>query len=208
MQRTLTAILSIAILALFTVGCSTLRAVDSDVNAFYQWSTAPPAPGTAYRFERLPSQQVVGAQQDYVENLARTALAKVGMETDATAAATARYSVQVSVNTQVIERFPPDAFGYDGFGFATPGVYLGGGNRGAALGLSFPIRFSEPYYRRELSLLMRDLASNQVVFETRAVSDDAQGETLQVLSAMLDAALRGFPQPPAGTRRIQTVIPR
>lgn len=208
MQRLLAAIFSVATLVFLTAGCSTIRVIDSDVSAFYQWSAAPPGPGTAYRFERLPSQQVVGAQQDYVENLARTALAKVGMEADAAAPATARYSVQVSVTTQVVERFPPDAFGYDGFGFATPGVFLGGGNRGASLGLSFPMRFSEPYYRRELSLLMRDLATNQVVFETRAVSDDAQGETLQVLSAMLDAALRGFPQPPAGTRRIQTVIPR
>ena len=70
------------------------------------------------------------------------------------------------------------------------------------------MRYSDPYYRRELSLLMRDLASNQVVFETRAVSEDVQGDTLRILSAMLDAALRGFPQPPAGTRRIQSEIPR
>lgn len=205
MKRTLAAIFSVAMLAFFTTGCSTMRVVDSDVSAFYQWSAAPPGPGTAYRFERLPSQQVVGAQQDYVENLARSALAKVGMEADAAAA---RYSVQVSVNTLVVERLSADAPGYDGFGFATPGVFLGGGSRGASLGLSFPMRFSEPYYRRELSLLMRDLASNQVVFETRAVSENPQGETLPVLSAMLDAALRGFPQPPAGTRRIKAEIPR
>ena len=204
MNRTLAAIFSVAVLAFFTAGCSTIRVVDSDVSAFYQWSAAPPAPGTTYRFEKLPSQRVVGAQQDYVENLARSALAKVGMQEDAAA----RYSVQVTVNTLVVERFSPDTLGYDGFGFATPGVFLGGGSRGASLGLSFPMRYSDPYYRRELSLLMRDLASNQVVFETRAVSEDVQGDTLRVLSAMLDAALRGFPQPPAGTRRIQSEIPR
>ena len=204
MKRSLYAIFSIAVLAFLTVGCSTIRVVDSDVSAFYQWSAAPPAPGTTYRFEKLPSQRVVGAQQDYVENLARTALAKVGMQEGAAAS----YSVQVTVNTLVVERFSPDTLGYDGFGFATPGVFLGGGSYGASLGLSFPMRYSEPYYRRELSLLMRDLASNQVVFETRAVSEDVQGDTLRILSAMLDAALRGFPQPPAGTRRIQSEIPR
>lgn len=204
MKRSLAAIFSVAVLAFLTVGCSTIRVVDSDVSAFYQWSAAPPAPGTTYRFEKLPSQRVVGAQQDYVENLARTALAKVGMQEDAAAS----YSVQVTVNTLVVERFSPDTLGYDGFGFATPGVFLGGGSHGASLGLSFPMRYSEPYYRRELSLLMRDLASNQVVFETRAVSEDVQGDTLRMLSAMLDAALRGFPQPPAGTRRIQSEIPR
>ena len=205
MNRSLSAIFSVAFVALFMAGCSTMRVIDSDVTAFYQWSAAPPGPGTAYRFERLPSQRVVGTQQDYVEGLARTALAKVGMEADAAAA---RYSVQVTVNTLVVERLPLDAPGYDGFGFATPGVFLGGGSRGSSVGLSLPMRFSEPYYRRELSLLMRDLASNQVVFETRAVSEGAQSETLPVLSAMLDAALRGFPQPPTGTRRIHSEMAR
>ena len=125
MKRSLAAIFSVAVLAFLTVGCSTIRVVDSDVSAFYQWSAAPPAPGTTYRFEKLPSQRVVGAQQDYVENLARSALAKVGMQEDAAA----RYSVQVTVNTLVVERFSPDTLGYDGFGFATPGVFLGGLSR-------------------------------------------------------------------------------
>lgn len=205
MKRVLSAIFSIAVLAFFVAGCSGLRVVESDVTAFHNWSAAPPGPGTAYRFERLPSQQVVGAQQDYVEGLARTALAKVGMELSPTVA---RYSVQVMVSTRVIERLVYDSVGYDGFGFATPGIFLGGGNRGASVGMSFPMRFSEPYYRRELTLLVRDLKSSQVVFETHALSDGVQVETLAVLSTMMDAALRGFPQPPPGTRRFTVQIPR
>ena len=205
MKRSISAIFSVAVMALFMVGCSTTRVLENDVTAFYNWNAAPPTPGTAYRFERLPSQQVIGAQQDYVEERARTALAKVGMEMNP---AVARYSVQVRVSTQVIERLPYDGAGYDGFGFATPGVFLGGGNQGAAFGLSFPMRFSEPYYRRELTLLMSDLGTHQVVFETRALSDGVQGETLSVLSAMLDAALRGFPQPPPGPYRVNVQIPR
>ena len=205
MKRSISAIFSVAVMALFMVGCSTTRVLENEVTAFYNWNAAPPTPGTAYRFERLPSQQVIGAQQDYVEERARTALAKVGMVMNPTAA---RYSVQVRVSTQVIERLPYDGAGYDGFGFATPGIFLGGGNYGAAFGLSFPMRFSEPYYRRELTLLMSDLGTHQVVFETRALSDGVQGETLSVLSAMLDAALRGFPQPPPGPHRINVQIPR
>ena len=205
MKRSISAIFSVAVMALFMVGCSTTRVLENEVTAFYNWNAAPPTPGTAYRFERLPSQQVIGAQQDYVEERARTALAKVGMEMNPV---TARYSVQVRVSTQVIERLPYDGAGYDGFGFATPGVFLGGGSQGAAFGLSFPMRFSEPYYRRELTLLMSDLGTHQVVFETRALSDGVQGETLSVLSAMLDAALRGFPQPPPGPHRINVQIPR
>ncbi len=203
MKRALTAMFSVAFMAFFMVGCSTVRLVETDVTAFHHWGPALPEPGTAYRFERLPSQQVVGAQPDYVEGLARTALDKVGMALNP---ATARYSVQVRVSTQVIERLP-DGVGYDGFGFATPGGFLGGGNRGASAGLSMPMRFSDPYYRRELTLLIRDLRSNELVFETHAVSNGVQGETLAVLSAMLEAALRGFPQPPAGPRPINVQIP-
>jgi len=203
MKRALEAIFSIAFAVFFLTGCSTVQVVESNVNAFYSWGAAPPAPGTPYRFERLPSQQVVGAQQDRVEALARGALARVGMEL---VPAGARYSVQVTVGTQVIERLPYNGVGYDGFGFATPGVFLGGGGRGAALGLSFPMPYFDPYYRRELTLLVRDLGSAQVVFETHAVSDGVQYETLAVLSAMLDAALNGFPQPPAGPRQINVPI--
>jgi hypothetical protein len=200
MKRALAAIFSIALMALFMAGCSGIRLVENDVTAFYQWNGAPPGPGTPYRFERLPSQQLASAQQDQVEALARSALAKVGMVLNPAAA---RLSVQVRVGTQVIERGAYDGSGFGGFGFAHPGIFLGGGSHGASLGLSFPMRFSEPaYYRHELTLLVRDLGSNQVVFETRALSDSVQNASLATLGAMLDAALRGFPQPPAGTRRI------
>ena len=204
MKRVLAALFSIAFMALFLAGCSGLRLVQNDVTAFYSWSATPPAPGTPYRFERLPSQQAAAGRQDQIEGLARTALAKVGLELDPAAP---RYSVQVRVSTLVIERWPYDDFGYGGFG--RPGMFLDGGNRGAAFGMSFPLGFSEPpYYRRELMLMVRDLTTSQVVYETRSVSDDVQPESLAVLSAMLDAALRGFPQPPAGTRRINVEIPR
>jgi len=192
-------------MAFFMAGCATVRVVDSDVTAFSHWSAAPPGPGSPYRFERLPSQQVIGAQQDRVEALARTALAKVGMEWSP---AEARYSVQVVVTTLVVERWPGGGGWHDGFGFPMPGAFLEGGNRGTSLGLSFPMQFSEPYYQRDLSILMRDLASGQIVFETRAQHDGVWGDTLAVLPAMMDSALIGFPQPPAGPRRINVKIPR
>lgn len=199
MKRVLNAIFALAFTGFFITGCAGLRVVESDVTAFYNWNAAPPAPGTPYRFERLPSQQAVGAQQDPIEGVARNALAKVGMELNPT---TARYSVQVRVNTQVVEQAGYGG-GYDGFGFAAPGVFLGGGNRGVGFGLSFPLGYANyAYYRRELTLLVRDLSTSQVVFETRAVNDGRQNETLAALASMMDAALQGFPQPPAGTRRI------
>lgn len=205
MKRALTALFSIAVLAFFMTGCSTVRMVDTDVTAFSSWTAAPPGPGTTYRFERLPSQQAVAAQQDLVEGLASNALAKVGLQLNSPVA---RYSVQVLINTQLVNRLTNDGFGHDGFGFGTPGVFVAGGNRGSSLGFSFPMRFSEPWFKRELTILMRELSSGKVVFESRVLHDGVWSDTLAVLPAMLDAALRGFPEPPGGTRRINVEIPR
>jgi hypothetical protein len=207
MRRVFSALCTVAVLAFFMAGCSTARLVDSDVTAFSRWSTAPPAPGTPYRFERLPSQQTFAAQQDQFEALARNALARVGLDLNPTIA---RYSVQVVVNTMVLDRGFYGGPGYGGFGYPMTGVFMGGGSRGASLGLgmSFPLRFPDPYFKRELSLLMRELSTGQIVFETRAVHDGVWSDTLAVLPAMLDAALTGFPQPPPGTRRVNVEIPR
>ena len=201
MKRALSAIFSIALLGFVMVGCSGLQLVENNVTAFHSWNAPPPGPGTPYRFERLLSQSQPSdrQQQDQIEAIARTSLARVGMNL---APEAARYSVQVTLNTQVLERFPEDGFFMGG-----PGVFFGGGNRGASLGLSFPLRFGQPYYKRDVTLLVRELATQKVVFETRALHDGPWRDTSAVLPAMLDSALLGFPQPPAGTRRVNTEIP-
>ena len=201
MKRGFTALIFMVFLGALLAGCSSVRLIDSNVTAFSAWTAAPPAPGTPYRFERLPSQQSQPAgnvQQDRIEAIARTSLARVGMDL---APDTARFSVQVILNTQVLERFADDNLLMGG-----PGVFFGAGNRGGSFGMSFPIRFGEPYYKRDVTLLMRELATQKVVFETRALHDGPWGDTFAVLPAMLDSALRGFPQPPAGTRRVNTEI--
>lgn len=200
-NRALFAIYLIACV-LFLTACASTRVVDSDVTAFSAWTSAPPAPGTPYRFERLPSQQVQAAsalQQDQVEALAVKALARVGMVLDAPAA---RLSVQVVLNSQLFERFSGDGLSYGG-----TGMFLGAGNFGGGIGFSTPIRFGELYFKRDVTVLMRDLSTQKVVFETRALHDGPWSNTLEVLPAMLDAALLGFPQPVPGTRRIDVQIP-
>ena len=192
-----TAIVLIA--TLFLTACSGMRVVDSDVTAFSAWTAAPPAPGTRYRFERLPS-QTAATQQDRIEALATTSLSKVGM---ALSPADARYSVQVLLSTEIAQRYPESGFGYGG-----PGVSIGGGSFGTSIGLTFPIGYANPDYRRTVSILMRELFSQKVVFETRAVHSGSGGDAFAVLPAMLDSALLGFPQPPAGTRRVNVEIPR
>lgn len=197
------ALLLIATLTL--AGCSGMRVVDSDVTSFSAWTAAPPGPGTRYKFERLPS-QTAATQQDRIEALATTSLSKVGM---ALSPLDSRYSVQVLLGTEIVQRYASSGFGgFGGFGIGGPGVFIGGGSMGSSVGLSFPIGFGEPYYKRSLSILMRDLTTQKVVFETRALHDGVWGDGFAVLPAMLDSALLGFPQPPAGTRRINVEIPR
>ena len=225
-----TATFLVAISVLLLAGCSTVRVIDSDVAAFQTWTSAPPGPGTTYQFERLPSQQAAAAQQDAIEAAARPALAKVGLVPNVTAP---RYSVQVLLSTQLIEQVYGDPFfqggfgGYPGYGYrprAGYGRYGGyggfggfgslgygsfgyGGFRGASLGLSFPIGvYDAAIFRHELAVLMRDNRTQQVSFETRTRHDGPWNDTLTILPAMLDAALQGFPQPPAGTRRINVPL--
>jgi hypothetical protein len=201
MKRSLKLVVSAALIGSLLAGCSGMRVIESDVTAFPAWTSAPPTPGTPYRFDRLPSQQAVTMQQGPVEDLAKNSLSKVGMVFDPGAA---RFGVEVVLNTQATQRYP------GGFGYGGPGVFLGAGNFGSSVGLSFPIGGfgGDPYYQREVRLTMRDLSNQRVVFETRAVQDGPWGDTLAVLPAMLDAALLGFPQPPAGTRRVNVEIPR
>lgn len=193
----------VLIVITFLSACSSMRVVDSDVTAFSAWTAAPPAPGTRYRYERLPS-QTAATQQDRIEAMATTSLSKVGM---ALSPPDARYSVQIILNTEIVQRYAGSDFGGLG-GFGGSGVFLGTGSFGSSIGLSFPIGSGEPYYKRSLAILMRDLTTQKVVFETRALHDSVWGDGFAVLPAMLDSALLGFPQPPAGTRRVNVDIPR
>ena len=201
MIRSRIAIIFVALLTSLLVGCSGMRMVESDVTTFTAWTSTLPGPNTPYSFERLPSQQQSpGGHQDRIESVAATSLAKVGMVIDP---AQARYSVQVMANTQVRDRLP------DTFARGGPGVFFGAGNFGNSIGLSFPIGgFGQPYFIREVKIQMRELSTQRVVFETRAVNDGPWGDGFAMLPAMLDSALLGFPQPPAGTRRVNVEIPR
>ena len=193
MKRSLIKLFSLALLGLVLTGCASVRLVDNQVTTFSSWPAMPPGPNTPYRFERLPSQQADPGQAE-LEALTRTALSRVGL---ADAPATARYSVQVTFSTEVVERFVDDPF----YPYGRPGWMFGG-----PFGYGFPM--TERVYKRNLNLLVRDLASNQVTFESRAVHDGPWRDSFAIVPAMLEAAVQGFPQPPNGTRRVNVEIPR
>jgi Domain of unknown function (DUF4136) len=180
-----------------------------------------------YRFERLPSQQTDAARQDRLEALAQSALDKVGLVRvgDAPGSPKARFTLQMGISVLRGSRPYWDDFGVGlGAPFGPPfGSHLGGyvtvgvGSPGYYGGhySAFPGAFGgsllylpPPYYVREVSLVLREASSGAVVFESRAKHEGPWHDSLAILPAMFDAALQGFPQPPAGLRRVVVEIAR
>ncbi len=200
----LRALKSLLLLALaLLAGCSGLRLVDNEVQSHTRWQAKPAEPGNTYRFERLPSQQVPGAQfepsQDQLEAMAQSALAKLGLVHLPEAAL---FTVQVSATTIL----------QPGYGSPWPGVpvvSIGAGTAGSHIGMAFPMmRYEPPLYIREVQLILRDSRSREVVYETRARHSGVWSDARALMPAMLDAALSGFPNPPTGPRRVNVQIPR
>ncbi|HZY18853.1 MAG TPA: hypothetical protein VFE82_10250 [Ramlibacter sp.] len=183
-------LLPAVVLAATLAGCATPGTNEATVQAF-SGLQALPSPAT-YRFERLPSQAGQPSQLQ-VEALADPALHRAGLRRDDAAP---RFAVQVSAPVE--QTAAPGAFGGSSVGV---GLGVGGGGGGVSLGIGslFP-PFSQPRTVQHVNVLVRELASGRVVFESRA-SAPGLGDT-QMLTGLIDAALQGFPNPPAGARRV------
>lgn len=194
-------------LGLLLTGCASVYRVDSQVQSFPGWTptgaTAVPAAPQAYRFERLPSQReaAAAASQGMLEELTRAALARAGWNL-AEAGTPSPWTVQVSAGTLKLPRAPWEE-PWDGFG---TGIGLYGGH--GYWGTSVFMRMDIPYYERQVSLVIRHAATGQVVYETRARHDGRWASSPELWGAMLDAALRDFPNPPAGPRQVNIDVPR
>lgn len=196
-------LVALGALGLLLSGCASTRwEVESDVETYA--STPVIAAGSAFRFERLPSQQqaVAPEVQAHVEALAQPALEKVGLRRDD---ANALYSVQVGVRTTTVsDPFAPYPFGgWPGYGWsgrvwAGRGMYYGSGTRGLWGGMPY----APPRVLREVALLIRSNADGRPVYETHAASDGLTRSEDVTLGALFEAALQGFPTPPSGLRRV------
>ncbi len=186
-------------------GCASMRIVDSDVVSVVAAPAGMNLQGAKYRFERLPS-QANNPEAGLAEQQAQAAMAAVGLVRDD---ANAQLSVLVGfAGTQYLadawgRPLPPGAWSpYYG------SISMGRGI-GPNVGLGMGMRFPPPtQYRREVSLIMRDLKSAQVVYETRATHDGPWADSTQVFATLFQAALANFPNPPAGLRRVNIEIPR
>lgn len=185
--------------ALLLTGCSGLRLVESQVQSLPA-SGLTLEPEARFRFERLPSQQAQ-AGTEAIETMAEAELKKAGLLRDDAAA---RYSVLLSTRVQ--------SYRVDDWGLPHGSTRIGGslligsgGYYGAGIGMRFP---PPARYRHEVTLLLRDLRSGEIVYESSALHEGPWSDSANILPAVLAAALRDFPRPPAGPRRVSVEIPR
>ncbi|MFT4194420.1 DUF4136 domain-containing protein, partial [Ottowia sp.] len=176
------------------------RVVDADVRTH---AAQPPGAavlqGAHYRFERAPAAAGQPAPER-LEALAQAALARAGLVRDDAAP---RVSVQVG---GVVNAYWRDAWGpWGGPGNTRIALGLGYGWRGGGFGLGYGWPMGDPdipVYVTEASLLMRDLKTGQIVYDTRARHDGLAHDTDNVLAALFAAALEGYPQPAQTVRRV------
>jgi hypothetical protein len=64
-----------------------------------------------------------------------------------------------------------------------------------------------PWTRYTVQILMRDVASGQTTYETTAVFEGPWSDSAQLLPVVMEAALRDYPNPPAGPRKVVIELP-
>lgn len=180
-------------------GCASMNQITVDVASFGSWP-AGRAPGQ-YAIERLLSQSQGSVEQLRLEAAARAALERAGFRAAADAAS-ADVLVQVgSREGRVLDPWADFNWGWRlGLwrGFGPPGLRHGGAF-GWSIGGAWPVEATRDVREVALQLLdrptRRPLLEAHVRYEARVVGD-------QVLPALYDAALQGFPNLPSGERRV------
>ncbi len=190
-----------ALLPLLLGACAITRTVDSTVQSFSTLENVSAQPLT-YQLVPLPSQQARPDTYAAVAPLADAALARVGLKrVDAVPQLLAEFTVRRESGYMQGPWYPNGPFGGNwrygwqgGFGFG-----YGSGLRGGMLLRDLP----HMLYRHEVHLVLRDAASQQTVYETSASNEDVWTDMPAVFGVLFDAALAGFPYPPAGPRTIR-----
>lgn len=206
-----TALWGLLVATAWLSGCASVYLVDNQVRSYATWETAgAPAPGQGFRFERLPSQNEGprAVAQDTLETPVRQTLEQFGLKPAVPGDTSARWTVQVTAQTVRHPRAPWDdpwpagPFGFGGYGHVVTG------NGRVVFVPTLGMRFDQPYFEREIAIVVREASSGRVVYETRAAHDGRWNETPALWAAMAQAALRDFPRPPAGVRQVNIEVPR
>jgi hypothetical protein len=200
-------------------GCSTLRNIESKVQTSVQWPTSTGVPTQAfYRLERLPA-DINNLQAGWAEIELQPALAALGWTRNDV---NAQYSVWIGVRAAEYE---VDMRGRLARGPWLNHFHMNIGNayrpRGVGVGMGWtfssgspfnigmrPDLIEPPIYVREVSIIVRDLKTSQVVYQTTATHDGPWSDHQNIWRTMIPAALQGFPNPAQTTRSVVTPIAR
>jgi hypothetical protein len=175
-------------------GCAAMNQLSAEVSTFGEWPAGRP-PGT-FAFERLPSQQAAAELQQQVEDAARPALLKAGLQ-PAAPGAEPDVLVQVGARIGRADRSPwDDPFWWQG-GF---GRWRHGPWHGPMWGAGW--RMETPRYDREVALLVRDRSSGRPLYEARASSEGMSNNLMASLEPLYRASLAEFPAIGANPRRV------
>lgn len=184
-------------LLLLLGGCAALKTITPEVRSFGAWP-AERAPGS-YRFERLPSQQDPLSRAAQWEALAAPALAKAGFKS-VEAGGQADVIVSIGVRVGISDSDP----------WADPLWYRWNAPL-YAWRFGMPPRdhpmFIERRYEREVGLLLRDRVSGEALYEARASHDGATRGDDDLIAALFEAALSGFPRAQSQVHHVRIQLP-
>lgn len=181
-------------------GCASVREVNSTVQSYSTLETLPTPP--AYKLELLPSQKDE-IHFAAIEAQAQQALARVGLVRDDSQA---RLVVQISAVARYARDYASWPYYNSPWG---PRFGFGMGfGRGVGWGFGGSAMFDGPplEYYRAVSVVMRDIKTQQIVYETSAQRQDVWTSDPAIFGVLFDAALTGFPKPPSGTRTVRTIL--
>jgi len=182
---------SVVMLTMWLGACSTVRTADTSVTSF---SGQPAAVnGATYRFEQLPSQSKEPLYAE-IQAMAEKALAETGLKRDDAAA---RYSVEVSMVSEQFLRQPLMLLSrHSRFVLSSDRIFWP----------YYPSSMDSTLYRYQLRLVMRDTSTARVTYETAAELEVPWSDSINMIPALLKAALRDYPAPPGGTRKVEVEL--
>ena len=161
-------------------GCATTRIIDSEVRSFA--GSTPPTQPASYRFERLPSQDLQSYAQERLETIAQPLLESVGLRKEVTEP---KYALVMKASVEAIEN-PTFSRSWKRQQWLDRDGFM----RLPSMGLML-----EPSWQRySVSLVLRDIASSQTVFESSAQHMGPWSDTQQLLPAVIRAALSDYPR--------------
>ena len=204
----------LALCSLLLSGCNSMRIIESQVQTSTQWpvtASQSTAPAKAFfRLDRLPA-DVNNLQAGWAEVELEAALAPLGWTRNDTQA---QYTIWIGVRAA---EFIADPWGRPVRGpwVNRFNISIGTGYRphgvGWGLGMNSCMRAGFPPpsgYAQEVSIIIRDLQTSNVVYQTKAMHEGPWTDHQNIWRAMIGAALQGFPNPSVLNRRVDTTISR